>query len=294
MVPQVILTLVNGRGTDRPVLDATRLLVERYNAHADIALLCPDPLFAIPYLGEGFSGGVVNQLLSQVEAENTKRAEKARESFQNWRDDAGLVLADSRANLVAAIESDKEAPSCSWSEHIGAPDDLAAAMGRLADIIVHAHAGSFEETETTFEAALMESGRPLFLVPQSTSATIGNSIVIAWDGSAESARAAGAALPLLSAAETVTIVSVVEEGKDIAGTEHLARYLSWHGITANTRLVDAGDRSVGEAVLDVAKQESSDLLVMGAYGHNRYRELIFGGTTRHVLEHCALPVLLAH
>lgn len=293
---QVILSIVNGRGSDRPVFDTTRQLTERFVAHADIALLRPDPGLAVPYMSEGMSGDIIERLISEAEALNVKRTKTARDEFQVWQEETKFLLAESRSDLLEVLKIDDSAPSCAWSEFTGSTNHLVSTMGRLADLIVLSHDISDQEMETafTFETTLMESGRPLLLAPSVTRKTIGDNIAVAWDGSAEASRAVAAALPFLKTAQSVNIVSVTEKSKDRATTDGLAHYLSWHGIAANTRMVDAGDRSVGEAVLEIVTQESADLLVMGAYGHSRYREWIFGGVTRHILDECALPVLLVH
>ena len=150
------------------------------------------------------------------------------------------------------------------------------------------------ENEVAFETALLCSGRPLLLAPPTPREEIGTRVAIAWDGSAEAARAVGAALPFLHTAEVVTVISVAEDGKIESPVEDLARYLSWHGIQANTRNIGLDSRSVGEAILGAVRHESADMLVMGAYSHNRLRELVFGGATRYILNEGAMPVLMSH
>ena len=110
----------------------------------------------------------------------------------------------------------------------------------------------------------------------------------------EETRAVGAALPFLQQAETVTALSVEEEDKPEAPGVDFAKYLAWHGVQINTLAIPLGSVTVGEAILGAAMRESADMLVMGAYGHNRFRELVFGGTTRYLLDEGGLPILMMH
>jgi nucleotide-binding universal stress UspA family protein len=115
-------------------------------------------------------------------------------------------------------------------------------------------------------------------------------IVVAWDGSAQAARALAAALPFLARAEQVTVVTCEEAGDD-GGLAEVTTYLAWHGIVAGRRAVPPHP-GVAEAL--VAAAIGTDLLVMGGYSHSRLREMILGGVTRYMLEKAALPLLLMH
>lgn len=296
MTIRVIFAPLTGRKSDGAVLAAARGMAQRFDAHVDVVSLRADPRDAIPYLGEGISGALVEEFIAQAEAENTEQARKARAEFDEWREAAGFIFAESRSDAAATLGADKEGPSCSWREVVGASDQTAAALGRLADLIIapRGNISDAVENEVAFETALLYSGRPLLLAPPTPQENIGSKVAIAWDGSAEASRAIGAALPFLSAAESVTAIAVAEGGKSESPVEDLARYLAWHGIQANTRTVAEGDASVGEAILGAVRHESSDMLVMGGYSHNRFRELVFGGATRYILDESAMPVLMTH
>lgn len=291
MTIRVLFAPVTGRKSDGAVLAAARGLAKRFNAHVDVVSLRTDPREAIPYLGEGISGALVEEFIEQAETENTEQAKKAQKAFDDWREAAGFVLAESAGGNPQAA-----APSCSWREALGASDRTVSDIGRLSDLII-APRGDLAnpvENEVAFETSLLYSGRPLLLAPPTPQDDFGNHVAIAWDGSAESARAVAAALPFLAGADTVTAIAVAEEEKAEAPLEDLARYLAWHGIQANTRNVAQGEVTVGEAILSAVRHESADMLVMGAYSHNRFRELVFGGATRYILDESAMPVLMCH
>jgi nucleotide-binding universal stress UspA family protein len=144
----------------------------------------------------------------------------------------------------------------------------------------------------TLEAVLLDSGRPLLIVPPGGAADFGGPVAVAWNGSVEASRAVAAAMPFLLAAPRVTVVAVGEDDQPAALAQGLARFLAWHGLQAETKAVRAGEEGVGSALL--AALGDAGLLVMGAYTHSRFRQLVFGGVTRHVLANAGLPVLVSH
>lgn len=142
------------------------------------------------------------------------------------------------------------------------------------------------------QTVLFECGRPLLLAGQDAPQS-GAPVLVAWNGSAEAARALSAARPLLTDGPDVVLVGA---GTD-ATMESLAPvidYLSRHGIPARAQVLPEGGTHAGAVLLEEAARLGAGLLVMGAYGHGRARQLIFGGTTRHVIEQARLDVLLAH
>ena len=137
----------------------------------------------------------------------------------------------------------------------------------------------------------MQTGRPVLLVPKGTDATPTRHIAIGWDGELAAARALTAALPLLERAASVELLlaDTIDAAKIGAG-EAIA-YLALHGVTARARTV-GGATQPGAALLHAA--EAADLLVMGAYGHSRIVERLFGGVTAYVVAHARQPVLMLH
>jgi nucleotide-binding universal stress UspA family protein len=148
---------------------------------------------------------------------------------------------------------------------------------------------------TAIESGLFESGRPVLLSPPSPPRQIVTNVLIAWNSSTEQARATALAMPLIQKADRVTVLTVTG-GAAVPGpsAEQLVRYLQRNGIVAELMRVELDGRSTGEAILATAQSLSCDLLIKGAYTQSRLRQMIFGGTTKHVLANAALPVLLAN
>jgi nucleotide-binding universal stress UspA family protein len=133
----------------------------------------------------------------------------------------------------------------------------------------------------------------VLLVPAGPAADLGATVAIAWDRSCEAARAVGAALPLLTAASKVVILTAREPGSEIEPSE-LAAYLALHGVDARTWAFVPASGSLGGALLEEAGKAGANLLVMGAYGHSRLREMVLGGVTRSILADADMPVFLMH
>ncbi|GJE73973.1 universal stress protein [Methylorubrum suomiense] len=147
---------------------------------------------------------------------------------------------------------------------------------------------------TTFETALFESGRPILLAPPEAPSCLGESILIAWNGSTETARAIAFAMPFLRRARRTLVLSA--EGGMVPGpsAEDVARSLALEGIEASHKELLAGRRTPGELYLDTAESVGCDLIIKGAYTQSRLRQMIFGGPTSHILSQARVPVLMAH
>jgi nucleotide-binding universal stress UspA family protein len=143
------------------------------------------------------------------------------------------------------------------------------------------------------EIALIDAGRPVIALPRNWAQAEDDApIAIAWNGSAESARALSAALPMLRSASTVHLLHAGRRD-NATSLESLANYLAWHGIATMNEELGSGDDPealIAKRVSDLKAQ----LLVMGAYTHSRAREFVFGGVTNHMLKATRVPLLLAH
>jgi nucleotide-binding universal stress UspA family protein len=190
----------------------------------------------------------------------------------------------------------KDSPTFSWLDSAPSGHDFVGSYGRVFDMIVLARPGDEWQSPSmvTLESALFESGRPVLIAPPVSPRSLATNVLIAWNCSTEQARTTADAMPLLRHAERVTIVTV--EGATVAGPsgEQMARSLKVNGINAETMTLKARKGGAGEALLAKAAELGCDLIVKGAYTQSRLRQMIFGGTTRHILANAKLPVLMAH
>jgi nucleotide-binding universal stress UspA family protein len=287
---KTILVPISDAESGACALDSALSLAARFGGHVAALHVRPDPTQAVPLVGEGMSGAMVEEMINLAEAEGGRRAALARAAFD---------AACARLGAVRATSAPAEGATAEWIELVGREEDQVAWRGRLSDLIALARPGGDEElpSKLTLDAALFGSGRPLLLCPpESPSPGFGRSVAIAWNGSAEASRAVGWAMPLLREAGRVTILSVSDHGTDPveAPAGALAGYLAWHGVAAEIHLTQASNSHAGEELLRQAGACGADLLVMGAYTHSRLRQLILGGVTRHVVAHAPLHCLLCH
>jgi nucleotide-binding universal stress UspA family protein len=148
------------------------------------------------------------------------------------------------------------------------------------------------------ENLVLGVGRPVLVIPRYGSfPTLGQSVLVAWNGSREATRAVNDAIPLLARAARVTVLSVDPEDdgrRPRVPSADIALHLARHGIAAEAASTRGVDLGIGDLLLSRAADLSADLIVMGAYGHSRVREMVLGGATRHLLQHMTVPVLMSH
>ena len=191
-----------------------------------------------------------------------------------------------------------------WRVSTEYPNDVAPDAARFVDLVI---AGQFDANDPEsfvanqfLEHLLLEAGRPVLVVPYTGSfASIGSHVMLAWDQSREAARAAADATPFFKAAKKTTIVTLGAQGGEppesrLPGAD-IAAVIARHGANvAIDELPPVRAATVGDALLSRASDLGADLLVMGCYGHARWRELVLGGASRTVLKSMTIPVLMSH
>ncbi|WPG41376.1 universal stress protein [Variovorax sp. EBFNA2] len=184
----------------------------------------------------------------------------------------------------------------------GATVDAVVRCGRVSDLVVLGQSDDSNKRDTIVRAlpehVLMDVGRPVLVVPSSgTFDALPERIVVAWDGSRESAVAVQMALPALRRAARVTLVSLRhprdEDNAQRLLASDMLQYLLRHGVQARAE-AQVTEIDIAQALLSRIADLSADLLVMGGYGHSRLRERVLGGVTRQVLTQMSVPVIMAH
>jgi len=176
--------------------------------------------------------------------------------------------------------------------------DVASREARAADAFVALRPnGAPQEPAHLVERVLFGSGRHILLVPESQSGKLSfEHVLLAWNGSRESARALAEALPYLHRAKKTTVLVVTEQDRDeeaVLGTDAI-EHLKHHGIEPSLAHAPIGKENVGGKLIAETLSRDADLLVMGGYGHSRFREWLLGGATHKLLHEAPVPVLLAH
>lgn len=289
MTFKTILAPVAGAARDDLTLAAALTMARDFDAHVEALFVRLPASASVPMIGEGVSGAVIEQLMNAAEEEWSRRETTARQAFERAVGEFDVPLHEEPPGPISA--------TAAWREVSGNEDDAVAVAGHLSDLIVLGHQrGDAEDVQLTLtlEAALFQGSRPVLLAPSVPGRRIGGVVAIAWNGSAEAARAVAGAMPILEKADAVHILTAATRKTDLSAAESLADYLAWHGILAATKPVELIEASVGAALLMTAEDLGADLLVMGGYTHSRLRQLILGGVTKHMLGHAEMPILMNH
>lgn len=190
-----------------------------------------------------------------------------------------------------------------WRGVAAEPQSALTLHGRYVDLVIVGQRDPSGEDASDDPSVpdqlILSIGRPVLVVPYSGSFPhIGRTVLVAWDASRLAARAVNDALPLLVGAKKVCVLAVNphggEDGHGQIPSADICLHLARHGVNAEAEHLYADDIDVGDVLLDRAADIGADLIVSGAYGHARWRELVLGGVTRHLLRHMTMPVLMAH
>jgi nucleotide-binding universal stress UspA family protein len=262
------------------------MLAKMWNAHLQVLHIRVDSRDIAPLAGEGLSGAMIEEMMSASEKESGARALGLRELFYAATEAEVVPVGD-------ALRGRNE-PSASFMTLTGREDEIIAHQARLADltIVPHPQAGEDVAAADALHAVLFDSGRPVLLAPVEPPVTIGKRIAVAWNGTAYAASALASVMPFIRQAEAVRILTSEDYFRRGPSATEVAEYISQHGVVAEIVVFQSIDRSVGAGMLAAAAAFGADLMSMGAYSTSRLRQLILGGTTRHVLENATLPVLM--
>ena len=260
-------------------ITATLDLASRFDAHViGLAAIGIPPILYGPEMA--LSGPLVAQMQDELE----QQARRATGQFEAAAKRQGYVRVETRVADFDEVSA-------------------MAQSARYADLVV---IGQEEPGHTSLEAGRLTPGnmvlaspRPVLVIPYiGAPAGFGKHILIAWNGSREACRAVADALPLLAAAERVTVMAV---NPDAGNADHgalpgadLAKYLASHNVKVEAQADPGAAIDVGNELLSRAADLGADLIVMGAYGHSRAREWVFGGVTRTILSGMTMPVLMSH
>jgi nucleotide-binding universal stress UspA family protein len=281
MAYKSLLTVATSGQGLLPVVSAAAQIATRADAHLDALVLGVDRTqIGYSYVG---SGAVM------IAAAMERAEEEARATAKAMNDAIGAQSPDLRYAVDSAVTQ------------LGALTDVVAARARYADLVVLSQPYGKDrgvEDEAVTEAALFEGMAPVLIVPdKGMASTDPRRVVVAWNQSREALVAARRAMPFLRRADSVSIVVIDPpahgpERSDPGGM--LCQMLVRHGVRAEVVVLARSLPRVSDVLARHLRETDAELLVMGAYGHSRFREAILGGATRNMLEHAEVPVLLAH
>ncbi len=287
MAYRKILVPLLGTARDEAVMKHAFALANTFSSHVAALFIRADPAEVIPFLGDGISASVVQEVIDASREASTIAGAAARGVFERAAKGAGL-----------AIDAPSRAAGMGGSFYIreGVIDDVVAEEARVSDLVVFDSPAEAQEVglRAALESALINGRKPVLVIPRTVAAIAGAKIAIGWDGGGTAAHAISAAIPFLKRAESVEILSVASGPIDTVQLDRLRDYLSLHGVQAVEHGINPGSQGTASALVDAAQRADAGLLVMGGYEHSRLREITFGGVTRHILSHATMPVFLAH
>ncbi len=283
-----ILASLTGLGSDRTVLEAAVAMARIEGGHIDCLHTRIDAVegAALMAATSPHPNTNIHGVLRRISEEEAGRSRHAREAFKDICQRYALSTSDA--------PSDTALISASWAERRSFQNETLH-EARYHDLTVMGRDEEFASERII--SVLMRSGRPLLLAQDKPANVIGRKVAIAWKATTEAARALTAAARIMKQAESVTIVSASEnkagDDTDRLSAEYLAKQLALSGLKPQVRMCYSSKTKTSQALLDMAFECDADLLVMGAYGHGRMKEFLFGGVTRDLLAACPLPLFLA-
>ena len=285
---KTILVPATGSGTDDAVFASALAVARAFEAHLEFLHVRVDAAaLAASMAADGSGAAMVGGLVERIEQEAGERDERAKTLFQGFCEREQLAISETPTGRPGA--------SAQWLHEVGDEAYWVTEHGRAADLLMVGRSGDDRGVSVdTIESALLRTGRPVLMIPATPLAALPETIVIAWKTAPEAARAVTAAMPLLIKAKQIQIMTVAEEqGLSDEEGARLMTTFTWHGLNASTRHLQPDRLGAADTLLAAAAEQRA-LVVMGAYGHSRLREWIFGGFTEHVLRDAAVPVLMMH
>jgi nucleotide-binding universal stress UspA family protein len=286
---KTILASLTGFGSDKAALDAAFAIALKSHSHVACLYTGIDPIEGAALVGVSTMQihGNLLEITQRISREEQERSGHVTSAFNEACRRHGMPAGDDPEHA--------KGPSASLHKVTTFLNETLR-RSRYHDLIAMARAA--EISPERLHNIVMQSGRPVLIAPPKPVKAMGDRVMIAWKDGPEAARAVAAAMPILSHARHVTIVSVSENDSradsDRVSAENAAEYLRWHGIKAKIQVSNSPATSISEKLEEIAFDLDADMLVMGAYGHSRMREFVFGGVTKDLLRACAVPLFMTH
>ncbi len=278
-----VLVHLAGVDADTDLMRAALAVGRRLNSHVRGLHIRFDAAAVAGITAPGMSATMYEQMIDQANRESEDRAQAAREAFE------GVTAG------VARAQAPVDGLSVGWTEASSAGGTALAAHAQGANSVVLARPRDRQDVHAALaiEAVLFGAARPVIVVPPDAPTEWGQCAMLAWNGSAQSARAMFDALPLLRLADRVIVVAAPAAGSEVSANDAVG-HLAWQGVPSTAVTLDGTGPELSARLFAAVADHHCDLVVMGGYGHSRMREFILGGVTRHALYESKVPLLLSH
>ncbi len=271
----ILLHVDTSKSTQARTAAAIRLATQ-HDAHI-VGLFTIFPLSLPPYVANEFPADVLEMQKKRGE----KEMQEAKQKFESLISIAGI--------------------SNEWRVEHGLYEQLLCEHARYVDLLILGQRDpddAMRPSDASPDSVILKSGRPAIIVPYiGIPENFPERALIAWNGKRESLRAINDALPILQKCSFVKVASFIEEAEKAEAIslseKDIIHHLGRHGVDAQAEIVNASGLDIGNALLSFVADEVMDLLVMGCYGHSRFRELLLGGVTKRILAEMTIPVLMS-
>ncbi len=281
---------IGGSDTDRGLFEAALAAARPFSSHMNFLHVHIGPGEAAlnsPHTGFAM-GPALSSALQELDAKAQTRSELAARHFREFCAKANVEIRDAPERM--------DTVTASWREEDGSALSRILFHARHHDLVVVGRAKSANGLPPDFlEQLLVGCGRPVLIAGPATAPALTGTVMVCWKESPEAARAVNAAMPLLRHARKVVVVSIAENGDDPSeALAAVARQLAWNGVRAELRTVLSSGGSIPALLSAAAHECGADLVVLGAYGHSRVHEILFGSCTQAVIRNAETAVLLMH
>lgn len=284
-----ISLVLDGSVHDRAPSQAAIALAVRLEAQIEAFFIRPSVGEIMARFGGSIAGSISGEIIEQILKNADEFAAKAKEQIDSLARASGLAVFGKPSHQAGA--------GVSFGVFQGPPLDALGEATELSDLVV------FGEPDRTgpaslpaqIEFTLLTLRRATLIARGDIDERFGERVAVAFDGRPESCTALMRALPILTAANSVKVLHIRDDGSDKPSpVDRALRYLAQNGVDAAAEEAKLSGGEVGNQIVALARADSASLVIMGGYGRSRMRELILGGTTRYMMYNSPIPVLFAH
>jgi nucleotide-binding universal stress UspA family protein len=284
-----ILTLIGGGDRDQVISQTALAAAQPLTGHLEFLHIHVSPGEAARYHHAEFACGLalrncLNELQQKAHACSKSAARHVDEFCARSRIE--ICNAPAKARHVTA----------SFREETDNALERLTFHARHSDLVVM---GRGRQTQglppDTLERLILKSGRPILVAASAAAQKLAGTVMVCWNESESAARAVGGATPILRNAKQIVFTTVVEDDDDIGGAlSDVAERFARHDVPTRVQVLPAKGRAIADVLSSAAEDCSADLVVMGAYGRSRMREILFGSSTEDVMGQSDRPILLMH
>jgi len=286
---KTILVLFGGGDRDQMIFETAVAAARPLSAHLDFLHIQVGAGEAARHTSAEFARGAgLRDALDKLDTKARSFSEVAASNFRDLCMRWQIEICDTPAG--------EQHVTASYREEAGDSLERLTFHARHCDLVVMGRAKQKQGlAQDTLERLVLVCGRPMLVAATAAPQRLTGTIMVCWKESGNAARAVAAAMPILAKAKRVVFTSVVESDKSVVdAVKDLARQFAWNGVATETQIIPAKGRKIPGMLSAAAEECSADLVVMGAFGASRARQIIFGSCTEAFLRHADRPILLMH